>query len=95
MLAIFAQLPGRASTALSALSAAQSLNPRPSNTYDGAYRGLDVSFLPEAIPRRVPVRTCVVCVCPLCVALASACGPRRVAPRSDFLIGRALASLEE
>ena len=37
----------------------------------------------------------VVCVCPLCAALAPACGPRRVAPRPDFLIGRALASLEE
>ena len=31
-------------------------------------------------------------VCPLCVALAPACGPRCVAPRPDFLIGRALAS---
>ena len=33
-------------------------------------------------------------MCPLCVALAPACGPRRVAPRPDFLIGRALASLD-
>ena len=32
-----------------------------------------------------------VCVCPLCVALAPACGPRCVAPRPDFLIGRARA----
>ena len=29
-------------------------------------------------------------MCPLCVALALACGPRSVAPRPDFLIGRAL-----
>ena len=61
----------------------------------------DVSSLPDTevvpiLPKRVPVRyaSCV-CVCPLCVALAPACGPRCVAPRSDFLIGRALATLEE
>ena len=40
---------------------------------------------------RIP--SCV-SVCPLCVALAPACGPRSVAPRPDFLIGRALVSLE-
>ena len=30
-------------------------------------------------------------MCPLCVALVLACGPRSVAPRPDFLIGRAFA----
>ena len=64
--------------------------------YLPCFRGPDVSSLPEAIPKRVPVwYACCVCVCPLCVALAPACGPpgRCVAPRPDFLIGRALASL--
>ena len=43
------------------------------NTYNGTYRGSDVSSLPEAIPKRVPVwYACCVCVCPLCVALAPA-----------------------
>ena len=41
--------------------------------------------------RMVCVLCVSVCVCPLCVALAPACGPRCVAPRPDFLIGRARA----
>jgi len=47
------------------------------------------------MPARRYLPSCV-CVCPLCVALAPACGarfPNRV--RADFLIGCALAFLEE
>ena len=55
----------------------------------GAYRG--PPFVPARSDPETCARTyaCCVCVCPLCAALAPACGPRRVAPRPDFLIGRA------
>ena len=58
----------------------------------GADRG--PPFVPARSDPETCARTyaCCVCVCPLCAALAPACGPRRVAPRPDFLIGRALAS---
>jgi hypothetical protein len=68
--------------------------------YDGTYRGPDVSSLPEAIPKRVPVwyACCVLCVPPVCGPGPGLRPPvRGTAPRTapDFLIGRALASLEE